>query len=170
MSLNRKNEYKKFLSNQESLKKEYERLGLTEEQIIKIQELDKQQFLSNMRYYMHNQALYTTDEDFDDYEQSPLFKRFLYSFMVSQDPLTEILNSMIDDEVIKAIKSLSPNERKVFVLKCKGYSVKEIHQITGSPIRTIYYRENRIKKKMKKSMKKLFPNFDFGGKKENKKR
>ena len=76
MSFNRRNEYKKYIAKQETQKREYIALGLSEEQIEKIQELDRQQFLSDMRFYMHNQSFDCVNDDFEQDERSPLLKKF----------------------------------------------------------------------------------------------
>ena len=84
MSFNRRNEYKKYIAKQEAQKREYIALGLSEEQIEKIQELDRQQFLSDMRFYMHKQSFDYVNEDIETDEQSPLFKRFFHSLTTYQ--------------------------------------------------------------------------------------
>lgn len=158
MSFNRRNEYKKYIAKQEAQKREYIALGLSEEQIEKIQELDRQQFLSDMRFYMHNQSFDYVNDDFETDEQSPLFKRFFNSLITYQEPIDKYLGMDIkNDELIKAINKLSPIQKEILKLLLDGCSVKEINKITRIPCRTIYYKKKQIKKKLLPSMKKLFP-------------
>ncbi len=158
MSFNRRNEYKRYIAKQEVQKREYIALGLSAEQIEKIQELDRQQFLSDMRFYMHNQSFNYVNDDFETDEQSPLFKRFFHCLTTYQEPIDKYLGMDIDsDDLIVAIKRLSPIQKEVLKLLIDGCSVEEINKITRIPCRTIYYKKKQIKKKLLPSMKKLFP-------------
>lgn len=158
MSFNRRNEYKKYFAKQKVQKREYIALGLSEELIEKIQELDRQQFLSDMRFYMHNQSFDYVNDDFESDEQSPLFKRFFHHLITYQESIDKHLGMDIDsDDLIVAINKLSPIQKEVLKLLIDGCSVEEINKITRIPCRTIYYKKKQIKKKLLPSMKKLFP-------------
>ncbi len=158
MSFNRRNEYKRYIAKQEVQKREYIALGLSAEQIEKIQSLDKQQFLSDMRFYMHNQSFDYVNDDFETDEQSPLFKRFFHSLTTYQESIDKHLGMDIkNDELISAINKLSPIQKEILKLLINGCSVEEINKITRIPCRTIYYKKNQIKNKLLPSMKKLFP-------------
>ena len=158
MSFNRRNEYKKYIAKHEVQKREYIALGLSKEQIEIIQELDRQQFLSDMRFYMHNQSFDYVNDDFETDEQSPLFKRFFHSLTTYQESIDKHLGMDIkNDELISAINKLSPIQKEVLKLLIDGCSVEEINKITLIPCRTIYYKKKQIKNKLLPSMKKLFP-------------
>jgi uncharacterized protein YlbG (UPF0298 family) len=158
MSFNRRNEYKKYIAKQETQKREYIALGLSEEQIEKIQELDRQQFLSDMRFYMHNQSFDCVNDDFEQDERSPLLKKFFGLLVVYQEPIDKYLGLYIEnDELVKAVKQLSPIQKEILKLLIDGCSVEEINKITRIPCRTIYYKKKQIKNKLLPSMKKLFP-------------
>lgn len=158
MSFNRRNEYKRYIAKQEVQKREYIALGLSEEQIEKIQEIDRQQFLSDMRFYVHNQSFDYVNDDFETDEQSPLFKRFFHHLITYQESVDKHLGMDIEnDELINAINKLSSVQKEILKLLIDGCSVEEINQIMLIPCRTIYYKKKQIKNKLLPSMKKLFP-------------
>lgn len=158
MSFNRRNEYKKYIAKQEAQKREYIALGISQEHIEKLQELDRQQFLSDMRFYMHNQSFDYVNGDFETDEQSPLFKRFFHHLVTYQESIDKYLGMDIDsDDLVIAIKRLSPIQKEILNLLIDGYSVGEINKITRIPCRTIYYKRKQIRQKLLPSMKKLFP-------------
>lgn len=165
MSFNRRNEYKRYIAKQEVQKREYIALGLSEEQIEKIQEIDRQQFLSDMRFYVHNQSFDYVNDDFETDEQSPLFKRFFHHLITYQESVDKHLGMDIEnDELINAINKLSSVQKEILKLLIDGCSVEEINQIMLIPCRTIYYKKKQIKNKLLPSMKKLFPEcFDKNG-------
>lgn len=165
MSFNRRNEYKRYIAKQEVQKREYIAIGLSKEQIEKIQELDRQQFLSDMRFYMHNQSFDCVNDDFETDERSPLFKRFFHHLITYQESVDKHLGMDIEnDELINAINKLSSVQKEILKLLIDGCSVEEINQIMLIPCRTIYYKKKQIKNKLLPSMKKLFPEcFDKNG-------
>lgn len=158
MSFNRRNEYKRYIAKQEVQKREYIALGLSDEQIAKIQETDRQQFLSDMRFYVHNQSFDYVNDDFETDEQSPLFKRFFHHLITYQESVDKHLGMDIEnDELINAINKLSSVQKEILKLLIDGCSVEEINQIMLIPCRTIYYKKKQIRQKLLPSMKKLFP-------------
>ena len=80
MSFNRQNEYKRFIAKQVAQAKEYSAIGMTKQEIERFLDYDKQQFLSDMRFYSHNQSLNCSTDDFDD-ENNPLLKMYFDRFL-----------------------------------------------------------------------------------------
>lgn len=166
MSFYKSYEYKKFEREQKKQAEEYRKLGMTEEAIQEMYEFDRQQFLSNMKFYTHNQSLDAVNDDFDCDEQNPLIKNYFDSFAVYQTedcdglPIIEIIE---DEKLKELINSLSIENQKIIEFLCQGCSVAEISKQLNISERAIYRRVDRIKKKLDTRMSELFPDREHIG-------
>jgi RNA polymerase sigma-70 factor (ECF subfamily) len=70
----------------------------------------------------------------------------------SPDPEAELLNSMVDSEVTKALEELPEKFRSTVLLDVEGFSYKEIAEMLGIPIGTVMSRLHRGRKYLQKRL------------------
>lgn len=118
MAWNNGKERKKFEAQQARLKNYYLANGMTEEQIIALQEFDKQEFKSRRRYVMHTQSF-----DFEAFEgeadegQNPLYDKFLEALSVTEEYISEErfgwLEEIENPKLAKSLKQLTEEEKEL---------------------------------------------------------
>ena len=86
MSWNNGYETKSFRKRMERQAEEYRRLGMTEDQIRKIEEFDYEVFCSDKRYAKHTQWLDPITEEMDSELQSSLLKKCADRLTVKIEP------------------------------------------------------------------------------------
>lgn len=161
MSFNRRKEYKKFMAKQAQQAEEYRKAGMTEEQIKAMFEFDKEQFLSDMRFYTHNQSLNVCLEGLDEEAFNPLLKKYLDNMVVYQEDTSDWLEQLEDDDLRDAIKGLSENNQTIIRLLFEEYSIVEIAEIFNEPVSTIGSRIKRIRLVLYPYMSAIFPEVLF---------
>ena len=132
-------ETKKFEAKMKKQAEEYRALGMTEEQIQKIQDFDRAQFNSDRRYYEHTQEF--PNSSFDDGEgdegQSPLYKRFWDLLTVGIDEFSDgsrygWVESIENPKLYRGIKQLNSEQIELITLKVfDGLKKSEIAKSMG---------------------------------------
>lgn len=162
MSFNRQNEYKKFKKKQTIYTSEYVSLGMSAEAIKEIQVFDKEQFLSDMKFYSHNQSLNICIDDMEDESLNPLLKRYFNNLVTYQENIGDWIDQIGDENLRKTIKELSITNRIIIKMLYDGYKIVEIAEILTMPKSTVSYRVKRIRLVLLPYMSALFPE-TFGG-------
>ena len=118
MAWNNGKERKKFEAQQARLKNYYLANGMTEEQILALQEFDKQEFKSRRRYVMHTQSF-----DFEAFEgeadegQNPLYDKFLEALSVTEEYISEERFGWFEEienpKLAKSLKQLTEEEKEL---------------------------------------------------------
>lgn len=157
MSFNRQNEYKKFIEKQVSQAKEYSAVGMTKQNIQILLDYDKQQFLSDMRFYSHNQSLNCSTEDFDD-ENNPLLKKYFDNFIVADNEyITDKLDVFDNYELVSVIASMNNVNQQIVFFLMEGYTLHEIAEKISLGYWGVVKRVQQIRKKLKPIMNNIFP-------------
>lgn len=121
MSFNRQNEYKKFKTKQTIYTSEYVSLGMPSETIKEMQAFDKEQFLSDMKFYSHNQSLNICIDDMNDgivcfKKHYPVFVIKRGTFLIAK--CNERFKKMDTDDIIRLNGDISlfKFENTIYVL------------------------------------------------------
>lgn len=163
MSFNRRNEYKKFLVGQRKQTEEYRALGMSEEAIKEIQMFDKEQFLSDMRFYSHNQSLSVCLKEMKEESFNSLLKKYFDSLVVYQEDVGDWIDQIEDDDLRKAIKVLSEMNQTITKMLYDGYSIVQIAEILEIPKSTVGSKVKRVRLILLPYMSTLFPNVFLAG-------
>jgi len=102
MAINFAHERKKFREEQERLRRKYEALGMTKEQIREMYEFDLHQFNRDIAYSRHTQEL-VPESGLESEDMNPLLQKFADELTVMQEPDEERdlwWIDEIDDEVL----------------------------------------------------------------------
>lgn len=163
MAFNNGLERKKFESKQKALREEYNRLGMSEEQIRTLYEYDLADFNSNRRFITHAQTISFADLEADgdgnaESGRNPLFEKF--RDVLSVDNSGELLQSRygwveeIDNtKLTKMLKKLSHDDLELLTLFAfDGYSQNEIAVFFSVSQQAISKRIKRIKKYLKSGL------------------
>lgn len=157
MSFNRQNEYKKFIAKQVVQAKEYSVMGMTKQEIQSLLDYDKQQFLSDMRFYSHNQSLNCSTEDFDD-ENNPLLKKYFDNFIVvDNEYITDKLDVFDNYELVSVIASMNKVNQQIVFFLMDGFTLHEIAEKISIGYWGIVKRVQQIRKELKPIMNYIFP-------------
>ncbi len=151
MGINFSNEYKKFRLKQEKNKKMYAELGMPQECIDKICELDNDQFLNDCRHLKHNISIYPADNVEEG--MNPLIKSYPDVLIVYQQPSMSDRFWWIDEiespMLIKKIKKLSFEELELLTMYAfDDMTYQEIATKFGVSKVAICKRIKRIAKKI----------------------
>ena len=117
--------------------------GVSEEVIQKIRELDWQDFNAERRFWEH----------FSSNQEE------LYTQKTEKEPsvvlnIQQLLDSIENEQLLHILMETDKKTLQILLLKMWGFSVREIAGQMGMPEKTIYTREERLKKKIKKVLKK----------------
>lgn len=151
MAWNNGKERKKFEAQQARLKNFYLANGMTEEQIIALQEFDKQEFKSRRSYVMHTQSF-----DFEAFEgeadegQNPLYDKFLEALSTTDEGISEERYAWVEEidnvKILKAVKALSVDQLElVTMLAFDGMNQSEIAKCFGVSQQSISKKIKKIK-------------------------
>ena len=125
-----KKEEIKFTKQFEKDKQQYLLLGMTSEKIDEIYNFEKQNYLSNRRFYTH--LADNTKIDVDDHSSEILLiqynDEYYDEYKCESDPLLDGIN---DERLIKIINNATPTERIVLTYLKNGYSKSDIAGILG---------------------------------------
>lgn len=153
MSWNNAYETRKFEAKQKKQADEYRALGMTEEQIQTMQELDLEQFNSERRYREHTQSFIPDDfdETEDDDEKLSIFDKFKEVLTTSIDESGDKsrywwVDEIENEELACKLKSLDAEEIEMITLIAfDGLSQTEAAQKMGVPYRTFKYKLRNLK-------------------------
>lgn len=154
MSWNNGAEKAKFIAQQRKQAEEYRKLGMSEEQIHAMYELDLEQFNSDRRFYSHTQELTTSmfvEGDADDAE-STLFLKFMDELSVTDDNSSEHsrfwwVEEIENPDLVSRVKMLTSDELELITMHVfEGYTQKDLSDHFGVTQQAVCKKLRRIKK------------------------
>ncbi len=158
MSWNDGYKRKVFEEEQKKQADEYRSLGMPEEKIRAVHNLDLEQYKSERRYHMHTQPLASSDLNTRERSDDTFFVMEKYKDRLT---VTDDLSSHsrywwveeIDDvEMAKKVKSLSKGDLEILTLMVMdGITQEEIAEKTGVSLRTIERKKRKFKKLLRKT-------------------
>ena len=151
MGINFSKEYKKFRLQQERNKKAYAEMGMPQECIDEICELDNDQFLNNCRHLKHNISIYPVDNVEEG--MNPLIKSYPDVLIVYQQPSMSDRFWWIDEiespMLVKKIKKLSLEELEMLTMYVfEDMTQAEIGSVFGIGQKAVSKRLKKIKEKI----------------------
>ena len=136
MAYNKTSEERKCNYWKEQEEKKLRELGMEEEKIQKLRQMDREDFLEERRYREH---LDETMQDMDSIKQRDR-GRF------AQD-IRELLDNIGDRRIYELLKGTEHQTLEILLLSTWGYSGREIAKIMGMEEQTVYTKRNRLRKK-----------------------
>ena len=138
MAYNKTSEERKWNYWKEQEEKKLRELGMEEEKIQKLRQMDREDFLEERRYREH---LDETMQDMDSIKEkdSELFAR----------DVKELLDHIGDKRIYELLKETEHQTLEILLLSTWGYSGREVAKIMGMAEQTIYTKRNRLRKKLK---------------------
>jgi len=108
------------------------KLGMNEEQIKKINELDKNEYNSNRKFYTHNQSIVCVNSECEDESKDPYVMMYPESFKYYDKYFNEEkfgwYYEIEDQHLLYALDTLSEYEMELISLHLmEGYSKKELY-------------------------------------------
>ena len=157
MAFNNGLERKRFEAKQKALRAEYQRLGMSEEQIQTLYDYDLAAFNSDRKYVTHTQPLNPADLEADEDAnaesgRNPLFEKFREALSVSDNgKLSQSrcgwIEEIDDSKLAAAIKGLSDDHKELLTLLVfDGYSQTEVAQMRGVSQGSVSQKISTIKK------------------------
>lgn len=149
MSWNDGIERKKFENAEAKQEKEFRKLGMTDDQIQEIYQLDLEVYKGNRVYAIHNQSLEAmADEEDNPQQPTALIENFtVYITSDRSDPYWWI-NEIEDKVLLAAVKALSDDEKLIIKLKVfDKLSQDKVAKIMGVSRYAFIRRWNQIRKK-----------------------
>ena len=136
MAYNKTSEERKWNYWKEQEEKKLRELGMEEEKIQKLRQMDREDFLEERRYREH---LDETMQDMDSIKEkdSELFAR----------DVKELLDHIGDKRIYELLKETEHQTLEILLLSTWGYSGREVAKIMGMAEQTIYTKRNRLRKK-----------------------
>lgn len=155
MGLNFALERKKFIEEQERLRKEYEAAGMTPEQIDEMYEHDLHRFNRDIAYQRHTQPL-LPESMIPDEDKNPLYKKFCEKIAVVQVPSESTrfwwIDEIEDVVLVESLKKIPEEELELLdLLAFQEFTQLEISKAQGKTQSSISQRIATIRKKIKKS-------------------
>ena len=139
MAYNKTSEERKWNYWKEQEEKKLRELGMEEEKIQKLRQMDREDFLEERRYREHLDEM-MQDMDSIKEKDSELFAR----------DVKELLNHIGDKRIYELLKETEHQTLEILLLSTWGYSGREVAKIMGMAEQTIYTKRNRLRKKLKK--------------------
>lgn len=139
MAYNKAKEEKKWKQWKEKEEEQMRTLGVDEDVIISLRELDWADFKEERRYREHR-------ADFPDYDLLPSIELGEPDL----DDIQRLLDAIEDEQLLHTMLGADKMTLQILLLKMIGYSVCEIAVSLGTTERAIYCRIDRLKKKIKK--------------------
>ena len=139
MAYNKAKEEKKWKQWKEKEEEQMRELGVDEDVIISLRELDWEDFKEERRYREHR-------ADFPDYNLLPPIELEEPEL----DDIQRLLDAIEDEQLLHIMLGADKITIQILLLKMTGYSVCEIAVSLGITERAIYCRIDRLKKKIKK--------------------
>ena len=135
MAYNKTSEERKWNYWKEQEEKKLRELGMEEEKIQKLRQMDREDFLEERRYREHLDSIKQRDRG-----------RF------AQD-IRELLDNIGDRRIYELLKGTEHQILEILLLSTWGYSGREIAKIMGMAEQTVYTKRNRLRKKLNNLLK-----------------
>ena len=139
MACNKASEERKWNYWKEQEEKKLRELGMEEEKIQKLRQMDWGDFLEERRY---RERLDGTIQDMDS-ERREDDEQFAMD-------VRELLEHVGDRRLYEILKGTEHQTLEILLLSTWGYSIKEIAKIMGLPKDTVYTKRKILRKKLKK--------------------
>ena len=152
--------YRDFMESQKRVAREYREDGVSEETIREILNLNKQDFLNDIKYRTHNQSFDYTNDDFDAETQNPLMEKYFENFVVYQEEMHMPFPDTFDSEDFREfVLGLSKLDCDILELYLEGLKQVDIGKALGLSAQSVYKRIKRIKKDMRVIAERLYPQY-----------
>ncbi|MCF2684194.1 helix-turn-helix transcriptional regulator [Faecalicatena contorta] len=138
MAYNKASEERKWHYWKEREEKKLRELGMDEEKIRKLRQMDWEDFLEERRY---RERLEETMQEIDA-GKSEDGEPFAMD-------VRELLEHVGDRRLYELLKDTEHQTLEILLLSTWGYSGKEIAKIMGMAEQTVYTKRNRLRKKLK---------------------
>ena len=139
MAYNKASEERKWNYWKEQEEKKLRELGMEEEKIQKLRQMDWEDFLEEHRY---RERLDGTMQDMDSERQAD-------DEQFAMD-VRELLEHVGDRRLYEVLKGTEHQTLEILLLSTWGYSIKEIAKIMRLPKDTVYTKRKILRKKLKK--------------------
>ena len=139
MAYNKASEERKWNYWKEQEEKKLRELGMEEEKIQKLRQMDWEDFLEERRY---RERLDGTMQDMDSERQAD-------DEQFAMD-VRELLEHVGDRRLYEVLKGTEHQTLEILLLSTWGYSIKEIAKIMRLPKDTVYTKRKILRKKLKK--------------------
>ena len=139
MAYNKASEERKWNYWKEQEEKKLRELGMEEEKIQKLRQMDWEDFLEERRY---RERLDGTMQDMDSERQAD-------DEQFAMD-VRELLEHVGDRRLYEVLKGTEHQTLEILLLSTWGYSIKEIAKIMRLPKDTFYTKRKILRKKLKK--------------------
>ena len=130
MAYNKTSEERKWNYWKEQEEKKLRELGMEEEKIQKLRQMDREDFLEERRYREH---LDETMQDMDSIKEKD----------------SELFARDVKERIYELLKETEHQTLEILLLSTWGYSGREVAKIMGMAEQTIYTKRNRLRKKLK---------------------
>ena len=139
MAYNKASEERKWRYWKEQEEKKLRELGMDEEKIRKLRQMDWEDFLEERRY---RERLEESMQEIDSGkpEEGEQFAM----------DVRELLDHVGDRRLYELLKDTEHQTLEILLLSTWGYSGREIAKIMGMAEQTVYTKRNRLRKKLKK--------------------
>lgn len=139
MAYNKASEERKWRYWKEQEEKKLRELGMDEEKIRKLRQMDWEDFLEERRY---RERMEETMQEIDTGKPE------------DDEPFAmdvrELLDHVGDRRLYEVLKDTEHQTLEILLLSTWGYSGREIAKIMGMAEQTVYTKRNRLRKKLKK--------------------
>ena len=142
MAYNKASEERKWRYWKEQEEKKLRELGMDEEKIQKLRQMDWEDFLEERRY---RERLEETMQEIDTGKPEG-------SEPFAMD-VRELLDHVGDRGLYELLKDTEHQTLEILLLSTWGYSGREIAQIMGMSEQTVYTKRNRLRKKLNNLLK-----------------
>lgn len=139
MAYNKTSEERKWNYWKEQEEKKLRELGMEEEKIQKLRQMDREDFLEERRY---RERLDGTMQDMDSERQAD-------DEQFAMD-VRELLEHVGDRRLYEVLKGTEHQTLEILLLSTWGYSIKEIAKIMRLPKDTVYTKRKILREKLKK--------------------
>ncbi len=139
MTFNKAKAEKKWRKWKEAEEEKLRQLGMSEESIQKLRQMDWEDFKEERRYREH---LSPSQEKLNTGTQPETYP------MVQT--IQQLFDSLENEQLLHALLDTDKKTLQILLMKIWGFSVKEIAYFMGIPEKTIYTKMDRLKKKIKK--------------------
>lgn len=139
MAYNKTSEERKWNYWKEQEEKKLRELGMEEEKIQKLRQMDREDFLEERRY---RERLDGTMQDMDSERQAD-------DEQFAMD-VRELLEHVGDRGLYEVLKGTEHQTLEILLLSTWGYSIKEIAKIMRLPKDTVYTKRKILREKLKK--------------------
>ena len=152
--------YRDFMESQKRVAREYREDGVSEETIRELLNLNKQDFLNDIKYRTHNQSFDYTNDDFDAETQNPLMEKYFENFVVYQEEMHMPFPESFDSEDFREfVLGLSKLDCTILELYLEGLTRVDIGVAVGMTPQGVGYRISNMKKELKKIAERIYPQY-----------